>query len=98
MVIPGTEPNGEHVRRMLPHGCHHINQRWCHCHKRAIKLRRKVVSLFHLGHVVVRRLYFLRLLLGWRSRYVRLEPYIYILGGKTHPTIGSHSRIIFWKQ
>ena len=77
MVIPVAEPNNQHVRRMLPHGCHHINQCCCHRHKRAIKLRRRVVSLFHLVHMVVRRLYFLRLLLGWRPRYVRLWPYTF---------------------
>ena len=72
MVISVAEPNDQQVRRMLPYGRHHIIECCRHRHKRAIKLRRKVVSLFHLGHVVVRRLYFLRLLLGWRSRYVSL--------------------------
>ena len=83
MVIPVAEPNGQHVRRMLPHGCHHVNQRCRHCHKREIKLRGNVVSLFHLVHVVVRRLCFFCLLLGWRSRNVRLEPYFFSLGVKT---------------
>ena len=78
MVIPVAEPNGQHVRRMLPHGCSYVNQRCRHRHKRAIKLWRKVVSLFHLGLVVVRCLYFFRLLLGWRSLHVRLWPYIFL--------------------
>ena len=89
MVIPVAEPNRQHVRRMLPHGCHHVNQRCRHCHKREIELRGNVVSLFHLVHVVVRRLCFFRLLLGWRSCHVRLEPYFFSLGVKT----SAHFRI-----
>ena len=75
MVIPSAKSNHQHVRRMLPYGRSHINQRCCYCRKRTIKLWRKVVSLYHLGHVVVRHLCFLCLLLGWRSCHVRR--YIY---------------------
>ena len=67
MVIPVAKPNGQYVRRMLPHGRRHINQRCSHCHKRAIKLWRKIVFLFYLGNMVVRCPYFLHVLLGWRS-------------------------------
>ena len=99
MVIPVAKPEDQHVRRMLPHGGHYINQRRCHCDKRAIKLRRKVVTLFYLGNVVVSRLYFLRLLLGWCSCYVCFMLLYFFLGVKAHDSsLGSHIRITLWIQ
>jgi hypothetical protein len=78
MVGPGAGTN-ELVHRILPHRCCYINQCCCHGHKPAIKLWRKIIPLFYLGNMVVRRLYFLCLLLGWRSHHVRFWPCVFLV-------------------
>ena len=94
MVVSVAEPNGKHVRRMLPYGCRHINQRCRHCHKRAIKLWRKIISLFNLGNMVVRCLYFFRMLLGLRSHHVCFWSCIFpcvLMCLRTRITLQKHS-------